>query len=145
MASVAYLFSKVGSITFQPKDGVDTDAAWEAAIEVGAEDVELGEDGDVEVIISCFGGFFFSNTLFSHTYRSKVLTPPDTMQTVAEALEKHPSVASVREMSLIYRPITPFERSDSSEEEDEMDEATGKIVEALEDNPDTLAVYTTRG
>lgn len=66
------------------------------------------------------------------------------MQTVAEALEKHPNVASVREMSLIYRPITPFERSDSPEE-DEIDEATGRIVEALEDNPDTLAVYTTRG
>lgn len=48
-ASVAYLFSRNGSIRFQPKEGVDVDAALDAAIEVGAEDVDLGEDGEIEV------------------------------------------------------------------------------------------------
>lgn len=50
-ASVAYLFSRNGSIRFQPKEGIDVDAALDAAIEVGAEDVDLGEDGEIEVRI----------------------------------------------------------------------------------------------
>lgn len=66
------------------------------------------------------------------------------MQSVAEALEKHPSVASIRELSLIWRPVQPTERA-GSPEEDELDEQVGKLVNALEDNDDTVAVYTTRG
>ena len=46
--SVAYLFSKRGEILFEP--GVDEDALVEAAIEVGAEDVQTHEDGSCLVI-----------------------------------------------------------------------------------------------
>lgn len=48
-ASVGYLFSRKGSITFQPKEDVSSDAALDAAIEVGAEDVDVAENGEVEV------------------------------------------------------------------------------------------------
>ena len=64
------------------------------------------------------------------------------MQSVAESLEKHPCVASIREMSLIWRPVQPVERIGGSEEE-ELDEQVGKLVNALEDENDTVAVYTT--
>lgn len=66
------------------------------------------------------------------------------MQLVAEALEKHPSVASIKDMSLIYRALQPMER-EGTPEEDALDEQVGELVEALEDNDDTVAVYTTRG
>lgn len=66
------------------------------------------------------------------------------MQSVAESLEKHPSVASIKELSLVWRPIQPLERM-GGPEEDELDQQVGELVEALEDEDDTVAVYTTRG
>lgn len=66
------------------------------------------------------------------------------MQSVAESLEKHPSVANIQEMSLIWRPVQPVERTGGLEE-DELDEEVGRLVNALEDENDTVAVYTTRG
>lgn len=46
--SVAYLFSKVGQITFAP--GVDEEVVMESALEAGAEDVVMNDDGSIEVI-----------------------------------------------------------------------------------------------
>jgi YebC/PmpR family DNA-binding regulatory protein len=46
--SVAYLFSKQGVVSFQP--GTDEDAVMEAALEGGAEDVAVNDDGSLDVI-----------------------------------------------------------------------------------------------
>jgi len=46
--SVAYLFSKQGVVSFQP--GTDEDAVMEAAVEAGAEDVMVNDDGSLDVI-----------------------------------------------------------------------------------------------
>lgn len=46
--SVAYLFNKVGIISFP--DSVDEDAIMEAALEAGGEDVITNEDGSIDVI-----------------------------------------------------------------------------------------------
>ncbi len=46
--SVAYLFSKRGSLTFPP--GSDEDAIMEGAIAAGAEDVVRDDDGSLEVV-----------------------------------------------------------------------------------------------
>lgn len=46
--SVAFLFSKQGVITFPPDS--DEDAVMEAALEAGAEDVLVAEDGSIEVL-----------------------------------------------------------------------------------------------
>lgn len=48
--SVAYLFSKVGSLTYPA--GSDEDQIMEAALEAGAEDVENNDDGSIEVSTS---------------------------------------------------------------------------------------------
>ena len=45
--SVAYLFSKVGSIVYPA--GSDEETIMEAALEAGAEDVETNEDGTISV------------------------------------------------------------------------------------------------
>jgi YebC/PmpR family DNA-binding regulatory protein len=46
--SVAYLFSKQGVVSFQP--GTDEDTVMEAALEAGAEDVVVNDDGSLDVI-----------------------------------------------------------------------------------------------
>ena len=46
--SVAYLFDKRGLISFEPE--VDEDQVIEVAIEVGAEDVIVEDDGSIEVV-----------------------------------------------------------------------------------------------
>ncbi|WP_341325751.1 YebC/PmpR family DNA-binding transcriptional regulator [Methylotuvimicrobium sp. KM2] len=46
--SVAYLFNKVGIISFP--DSLDEDAVIEAALEAGADDVVTNEDGSIDVI-----------------------------------------------------------------------------------------------
>lgn len=45
--SVAYLFSKIGLMTFAADS--DEDAVMEAAMDAGAEDIETAEDGTIEV------------------------------------------------------------------------------------------------
>jgi len=46
--SVAYLFTKQGIVSFQP--GTDEDKVMEAALEAGAEDVVVNDDGSLDVI-----------------------------------------------------------------------------------------------
>jgi len=50
VGSVAYLFSKVGTLNYP--EGSDEDAIMEAALEAGAEDVLADEDGSIEVTTS---------------------------------------------------------------------------------------------
>ena len=45
--SVAYLFSRKGQLSFAP--GVDEDALMEAALEAGVEDLEVHDDGSVDL------------------------------------------------------------------------------------------------
>jgi YebC/PmpR family DNA-binding regulatory protein len=45
--SVAYMFERKGQVSYAP--GVDEDALMEAALEAGADDVEMGEDGSALV------------------------------------------------------------------------------------------------
>ena len=46
--SVAYLFTKIGQLSFPP--GTDEDRLMEAALEAGAEDVVANDDGSLDVI-----------------------------------------------------------------------------------------------
>ncbi len=48
--SVAYLFSKVGILSYP--DGVDEDRLMEAALEAGADDVVANDDGSADVLTS---------------------------------------------------------------------------------------------
>lgn len=60
--SVAYMFERKGQISFAP--GVDEDALMEAALEAGADDVEMGEDGSALVSTS-FADFLAVNEALS--------------------------------------------------------------------------------
>jgi len=60
--SVAYLFERKGQISFAA--GVDEDALMEAALEAGADDVEMGEDGSA-VVLTSFADFHQVNEALS--------------------------------------------------------------------------------
>ena len=46
--SVAYLFTRKGRLSFA--EGADPDQVMEAALEAGAEDIEVNDDGSVDVL-----------------------------------------------------------------------------------------------
>ena len=46
--SVAFMFNRIGLLSYP--QGSDEDAIMEAALEAGAEDIELADDGCIEVI-----------------------------------------------------------------------------------------------
>ena len=48
--SVSYLFSKIGVLNFAP--GTSEDEVMEVALESGADDIVMGEDGSIEVLTS---------------------------------------------------------------------------------------------
>ena len=56
--SVAYMFDRKGQISFAP--GVDEDALMEAALEAGADDVQMAEDGSA-LVSSSFADFLAVN------------------------------------------------------------------------------------
>ena len=74
--SVAYLFKEKGQINFAP--GADEDAIMEIAVNSGAEDVDVDEQGSIEVI-----------------------TAPENFLTVKEALIKNGFDAAVAEVSMV--------------------------------------------
>lgn len=56
--SVAYLFERKGQILFAP--GVDEEALMDAALEAGADDININDDGSAEVLTS-FADFISVN------------------------------------------------------------------------------------
>ncbi len=82
--SVAYLFSKVGTIVFEP--GADEEKVMDVAIESGADDVLTDEDGSIEV-----------------------LTQPDVFSDVNQAIKEAGLVAI--DADIVQRPSTEVELS----------------------------------
>lgn len=48
--SVAYMFTETGMLSYPPDADVDEDAIMDAAIESGAEDVRVNDDGSLDVL-----------------------------------------------------------------------------------------------
>jgi len=93
--SVAYLFENKGVISFPP--GLDEDTVMEPALEGGAEDVQVDEDGSIEVITEPEAFQDVRQALTEHgltpenaevTMRPTTLSPldPDTAETVLKLL-----------------------------------------------------------
>ncbi len=75
--SVAYLFTKVGLLSYPP--GTDEDALLEAALEAGADDVAGNEDGSVDVLTTPDDFFDVRSNLEETGY------PPDTAEVTMRA------------------------------------------------------------
>ncbi len=115
--SVAYLFSKVGVITCAP--GTDEDQAMEVAAEAGADDIQVSDDGPIDVI-----------------------TPADTFHDVQQALKT--AGIEVTDADLMERPATEIALDEESGEKvlrlldalEELDDVQNVFSNA--DLPDSL-------
>lgn len=107
--SVAYLFTKRGELLFEP--GLDEDAFMEAALEAGAEDVEIADDGSIVV----------------------VTTPDQSFGQVTDALATAGFHAADAEVTM-----DPANRIDL---DDDTAAKVMRLLEHLEDLEDVQAVY----
>lgn len=87
--SVAFLFKHCGQMLFAP--GTSEDALLEAALEAGADDVVVNEDGSIEV-----------------------LTPPYEFSTIKDALEKSGFKPEFGEVTMKPATETEFEGEDAA-------------------------------
>lgn len=81
--SVAYLFRKLGLLSFD--SGIDEDALMEAALEAGAEDIVVNDDGSIDV-----------------------LTDPDEFSTVKDSMQSAgftPESADVTMRAEVHNPL----------------------------------------
>lgn len=82
--SVVYLFSKLGVLLYAP--GCDEDALMEAALELGADDVVVHDDGSIEV-----------------------LTAPDAFQSVLDGMKAKKFVPEEAEITMRASVSAPVE------------------------------------
>ncbi len=107
--SVAYLFKKLGSISFEQE--VDEDAMLEVALEAGASDVSTQDEGSIDVT-----------------------TPPESLQSIKDALAQAGFIASSAEL-LMQAEITVALNVEDAEK-------LLKLIDALEDLDDVQTVYS---
>lgn len=108
--SVAYLFSKRGEVLFEP--GLDEDTLMEAALEAGAEDVEVADDGSMTV----------------------VTTPDNNFGIVVDAMKAAGFVPADAEVTM--HPSTYAELDADTAEK------VQRLIDHLEDLDDVQNVYT---
>jgi YebC/PmpR family DNA-binding regulatory protein len=107
--SVAYMFERKGHISYAP--GVDEDALMEAALEAGADDVVVGEDGSAEVY-----------------------TPFTDFHAVNEALAEAGFKGEESEIAWIPSIAAPIEDLETAQK-------VVKLIDMLEDLDDVQNVY----
>lgn len=88
--SVSYLFTRKGQISFAA--GVDEDALMEAALDAGADDVLINEDGSADVV-TAFEDFFavkdaLSAAGFTFVEADVVMQPSITVELDRDSAEK---------------------------------------------------------
>lgn len=88
--SVAYLFERKGQILFAP--GMDEEALMDAALEAGADDIVVNDDGSVEVL-TAFGDFINVNeALIAAGYKAEeaevTMIPSTTAELDSDSAEK---------------------------------------------------------
>jgi len=126
-APVRFMFSRIGRITLTLRDGADPQHVWDAAIDAGAEDVNSNPD--------------------ESTREMEVITTPSTLNVVSNVLSSPPHAHNILSMELAYIPLSEGEGETGADETHEQGEEgqpseLEKLVEALEDVPDCVRVWT---
>jgi YebC/PmpR family DNA-binding regulatory protein len=88
--SVSYLFTRKGQISFE--SGVNEDALMESALEAGADDVVVNDDGSIDVMTAFEDFFSVKDALDSGGFNSSaadfVMVPSITVPLEKDAAEK---------------------------------------------------------
>lgn len=126
VAPVAFMFERKGVIRLSPQEGSKAtfDSLFDAAAEAGAEDVKELDPEEGE----------------GHW---EVVTSPNDLSTVTGVLSAapHDALYSVNNSELAYIPNDPVEVGPEGLEEDKA-EAIERAIEALEEEPDVVRVWT---
>jgi YebC/PmpR family DNA-binding regulatory protein len=113
--SVSYLFARKGQISFEP--GVDEDALMEAALEAGADDVVINDDGSVDVM-TLFEDFFAVKDALVHAgfnaaAAETLLIPSLTIPLDKESAEKNLAlIDALEDLDDVQNVFTNAEISD---------------------------------
>ncbi len=108
--SVSYLFKKLGQITFAP--GVNEEKLLDAALEAGADDVVINDDGSADV-----------------------MTSPESFINVKEALTKAGFKSAQADVAMIAATNVPITDKDTAQ-------TVIGLIDALEDLDDVQSVYS---
>lgn len=113
LTPTSYLFEKKGRIVFEKKDGTSADDVLEEAVEAGALEVEIDDEG--QIIVD---------------------TEPNEVSTVAQKLTGIFGL-SIESSSIIHDPKSETAVSLGDEEAQEVE----KVIALLEDDPSVQDVY----
>lgn len=137
-APVGFLFERKGSVRVSLQRGEDyserLERLIETALEADAEDFEESDSGDVvEVEVSL-------EYLLAHSSLSMLqfICPPSTLSKVTEAVTSRGLADELIGSELVYQPVDAAEPPD-----EQLESKISNIVDALEENEDTLRVWTT--
>lgn len=113
--SVSYLFARKGQISFEP--GVNQDALMEAALEAGADDVVINDDGSVDVMTAFEDFFSVKDALlqagFIAAAAETLLIPSLTIPLDKEAAEKNLAlIDALEDLDDVQNVFTNAEISD---------------------------------
>ena len=91
--SVAYMFERKGQISFAP--GVDEEALMDAALEAGADDVVVNDDGSIDVFTAGFKGDEAEVTMIPSTTATLDLETAQKVLKLIDMLEDLDDVQNV--------------------------------------------------
>lgn len=121
--SVAYMFKKLGILSFN--SGVDEDAIMEAAMEAGADDIIINDDGSADVMTD------FESYLTVKDAMNAAGFKPDNAQITMEA-DNQVSVANVEDAQKVMRLIDRLEELDDVQEVYSNADISEEILEQME-------------
>jgi YebC/PmpR family DNA-binding regulatory protein len=121
--SVAYMFKKLGILSYNP--GVDEDAIMEAAMEAGAEDIIINDDGSADVMTSFESYLTVKDAMVAAGFT------PDNSELTMEA-DNQVAIADLEDAQKVMRLIDRLEELDDVQEVYSNADISEEIMEQLD-------------
>jgi YebC/PmpR family DNA-binding regulatory protein len=121
--SVAYMFKKVGIISYNP--GVDEDSIMEAAMEAGAEDIIINDDGSADVMTDFESYLAVKDAMVAAGFT------PDNAEITMEA-DNQVAIADLEDAQKVLRLIDRLEELDDVQEVYSNADISEEIMEQID-------------
>lgn len=121
--SVAYMFKKLGVLSYNA--GVDEDAIMEAAMEVGAEDIIVNDDGSADVMTGFESYLTVKDAMIAAGFT------PDNAEITMEA-DNQVAIADLEDAQKVLRLIDRLEELDDVQEVYSNADISEEIMEQLD-------------
>jgi YebC/PmpR family DNA-binding regulatory protein len=121
--SVSYMFKKLGVLSYNA--GVDEDAIMEAAMEAGAEDIIVNDDGSVDVMTGFESYLIVKDAMIAAGFT------PDNSELTMEA-DNQVAIADLEDAQKVLRLIDRLEELDDVQEVYSNADISEEIMEQLD-------------